>query len=143
MNTYVPKFVPDNLPWYERDGLITWYDQQKCEDFLRDNDKHFKETKIIKFNIIYREICGEVVPPNFFKFYQTVNEKTISQYPSSEKDNICSSAFRTDRIDIYFEKKPLKNASTTKEIKNQKLFFFETLFIILNFLSILILLLIY
>ena len=92
MNTYVPKFVPDNLPWYERDGLITWYDQQKCEDFLRDNDKHFKETKIIKFNIIYRETCGEVVPPNFFKFYQTVNEKTISQYPSSKQDNICSSA---------------------------------------------------
>ena len=92
MNTYVPKFVPDNLPWYERDGLITWYDQQKCEDFLRDNDKHFKETKIIKFNIIYREICGEVVPPNFLKFYQTVNGKTISQYPSSKQDNICSSA---------------------------------------------------
>ena len=104
---------------------MTWYDEQKCEDFLRDTDKHFKEAKIINFDVIYREIRGKVVPPDLLKFYQTVNEKTISQYLSSEKDNIRSSAFRTDRKDIYFEKKPLKNASTTKEIKNQKLFFFE------------------
>ena len=104
---------------------MTWYDERKCDDFLRDTDKHFKEGKIINLDVIYREIRGKVVPPDLLKFYQTVNEKTISQYLSSEKDNIRSSAFRTDRKDIYFEKKPLKNASTTKEIKNQKLFFFE------------------
>ena len=34
MNSYVPKFIPKDLPWYERDGLMTWYDQMKCEDFL-------------------------------------------------------------------------------------------------------------
>lgn len=26
MNCYVPKFVPKDLPWYEHDGLMTWYD---------------------------------------------------------------------------------------------------------------------
>ena len=94
---------------------MTWYDQRKCEDFLRDTSKHFKEAKIINFDIIYREICGEVVPQDLLKFYQTMNEKTISQYPSSEEDNIRSNAFRTDRKDIYFEKKPLKNTSTAKK----------------------------
>ena len=33
-NTYIPKFVPNNLPWYERNGLNTWYEQNKCNDFL-------------------------------------------------------------------------------------------------------------
>ena len=23
-NTFVPKFVSNNVPWYERDGLNTW-----------------------------------------------------------------------------------------------------------------------
>ena len=34
MNSYVPKFRPKDLPWYERDGLMTWYDQMKCEDIF-------------------------------------------------------------------------------------------------------------
>ena len=62
---------------------MTWYDQWKCEDFLRDTDKHFEEAKIINFDIICRKIRDEVVPPDLLNFYETVNEKTISQYPSS------------------------------------------------------------
>ena len=105
---------------------MTWYDQRKCEDFLRDTNKHFKEAKMINFDIIYREIRGEVVPPDLLKLYQTMNEKTISQYPSSEEDNIRSSAFRTDRKDIYFGKKTIeKHFNSKKEITNQKPFFFD------------------
>ena len=26
----IPKFVPNDLKWYERDGLDTWYLQNKC-----------------------------------------------------------------------------------------------------------------
>ena len=39
MNAYIPKFVPKDLPWYERNSLMTWYDQGQCEDFLRDTDQ--------------------------------------------------------------------------------------------------------
>ena len=38
-NKYVPDFVPNDLKWYERDGLLTWYDQIKCERFLEDPDR--------------------------------------------------------------------------------------------------------
>ena len=55
MNAYIPKFVPKDLPLYERNGLMTWYDQRQCKDFLRDTDKHFREGKIINFDIIWRE----------------------------------------------------------------------------------------
>ena len=103
MNTYIPKFVPKDLPWYERNGLMIWYDQGQCEDFLRDADKHFREAKIINFDIIQRECRGEEVPKDLLQYYQTVRDKSVSEYPASDQDKIVSSAFRTDRKDIFFE----------------------------------------
>ena len=29
MNSYVPNYVSNNLKWYERDSLSTWYDDLK------------------------------------------------------------------------------------------------------------------
>ena len=26
-NKFIPKFVPKDLPWHQRHGLMTWYDQ--------------------------------------------------------------------------------------------------------------------
>ena len=49
---FIRKYVPNNLKWYERDGLNTWYLQIKCNDFLMDTDQHFKETNIVNFDII-------------------------------------------------------------------------------------------
>ena len=45
INNYAPEYMPENLPWYERDGLLTWYDQVKCKEFLEDTDAHFKNKK--------------------------------------------------------------------------------------------------
>ena len=45
-NTHIPKFVPNNLPWYESNGLNTWYEQNKCNDFPEDSDKHFENLQI-------------------------------------------------------------------------------------------------
>ena len=41
-NKYIPKYVPNDLKWYEKDGLDTWYLQNKHTDFLMDTDEHFK-----------------------------------------------------------------------------------------------------
>ena len=79
MNAYVPKFVPKDVPWDERDGLMTWYNQGTCKDFLRDTDKHFQEAKIINFDIIHRQCCWEEVPKDHLKYYQTVKDKNVSQ----------------------------------------------------------------
>ena len=46
VNNYIPEYVPDDLPWYERDGLMTHLDQIKCDKFLEDPEKHFKEKKL-------------------------------------------------------------------------------------------------
>ena len=63
MNTYVPNFDPNNLPWYERDGLMNWYKKCRCDDFF-----------VINFDIIHRESQGEMVPKDHLKYYQTVNK---------------------------------------------------------------------
>lgn len=73
--------------------------------------------------MIHRECRGEVVPPDFLKYYQTVNEKEIFWYPSYQQTEIRSSAFRTDRKDTYFEKKTIeKQFIHTK--KNQRFFLY-------------------
>ena len=51
-NRFIPKYIPNDLPWYERGGLDTWYQQNKCNDFLRDTDENFKEMKTANFDII-------------------------------------------------------------------------------------------
>ena len=78
MNTYVPKLLPKDLLWYKRDGLMIWYDQCKCEDFLRDTNQYFNQAKIINFDVIRRECNVEEVTKDLFKHYQTLNDKIVS-----------------------------------------------------------------
>ena len=72
VNNSVPEYVPQDLPWYERDGLMTYYNQVKCQEFLRNSDNHFKAAKIINFVIVRREAVGEKVPVDLLRKYQTV-----------------------------------------------------------------------
>ena len=122
--SYVPHFVLQDLPWYEHDGLMTWYNQAKCLDILRDTDRDFNETKIVNCDIIHKQCRGEVVPNELLKYYQTVNQTRVSEFPSDDQEKILSSAFRTDRKDIYFErKKLLKNIFKKTSPKTQTVIF--------------------
>ena len=132
-NSYISKYVPENLLWFERDGLMAWYDQDKCRDFLRDTNKHFREAKIVNFDRIHRECQAEVVPPDLLKYYQTVNEKEISWYPSYQQTEIRSSAFRADRKDTYFEKKTIEKQFTKKKKKIKGSSFTSKFFLIFSF----------
>lgn len=75
-NNYILEYVLPNHPWYERDGFMTWYDQVKYEDFLKNCKQHFEDTKIINFHYTRREARGETVPDGGLKNirpYRTVN----------------------------------------------------------------------
>ena len=37
-NNYIPEYVPEDLPWYERDSLMTHIDQLKYKEFISDPD---------------------------------------------------------------------------------------------------------
>ena len=97
---------------------MAWYEQGKCADFLRKTYGHFSETKIVNFDIIQRQCCGEMVPSELLKQYQTVSKKTVCTFSSTTKTEIRSSGFRTDRKDVFFENETIKKHS--EKIGNKK-----------------------
>ena len=106
-NTYIPEYVSDNLKWYERDGLDTWYKKNKCDEFLEDTDRYFHTAQIINFDIIRNQ---KQLPKNKLKQYQTANYDTIKKYPLSEQVRITSSIFRSiDRSDLHVTPTVVKN----------------------------------
>ena len=83
------------------------------------------------FDIIPRQCRGEEIPKDLQQYYQTVNDKTIFQYSNTEKDQILSNVFRTERKDILFKQKLLKNIL----VKNQNIKPFYYVQILFNFLE--------
>ena len=102
-NTFVPKFIPSNLKWYEHDGLDTWYLRNKCNEFLEDTDSHFKNRKIVNFDIINN---GET--KQTLKQYNTIDHDEIKKYPVKEQEQIMSSIFRNaNRKDMLIKKETI------------------------------------
>ena len=97
-NTYIPEYVSDNLIWYQRDGLDTWYKKNKCDEFLENTDRYFHTTQMINFDIIRNQ---KTVTKNKLEQYQTVSYDAIKKYPSVEQARITSSIFQNiDRSDL-------------------------------------------
>ena len=93
-NTYVPNFFSHNIPWYERDGLNTWYEQRKCNEFLEDADNDFKNWEITNFDMIYN---NKTLSNYKIKQYQSIDHHEIMKYPIKERDQIMSSIFRNSK----------------------------------------------
>ena len=100
-NKFIPKYVSDDLKWYERDGLDTWYLQNKCNDFLNDADEDFKQMKIINFDMIKNNVSTEKL-----KQYQTLDHHEVMHYPPRLREQICSSKFRkANEKDMHIKKR--------------------------------------
>ena len=96
-NAYVPEYVPDNLKWYEKDGLDTWYKKNKCYEFLEDTDLYFKTTQIVSSDMIRN---SNFIPKSKLEQYHTVIYEKIKMYPCVEQ--ITSSIFgHIDRPDLH------------------------------------------
>ena len=119
-NKFIPKYVPNNLKWYERDDLDTWYLQNKCNDVLMDTDEHFKETNIVNFDIIKNKKLEE----EKLKQYQTIDHDEIMKYPGQIQVQICSLTFRNSKrkdmhilketVNEHFNKNKIVNAGTRR-----------------------------
>ena len=106
---FIPKFIPIDL--YERDGLNTWYLQNKCSDFINNSDNYFKRMKITNFDIIKND-----VPKEKLKQYQTLDHDQIKQYPPQLHEQICSSIFgNANRKDMHIKNKQLMNILIIKK----------------------------
>ena len=114
-NKFIPKYVPNNLKWYERDGLNTWYLQIKYNDALMDTDKHFKEMNIVNFDIIKNKKLQE----EKLKQYKTIDHNEIMKYPAQLPEQICSSIFRNSkRKDMHISKETVNEHFNKNKIVN-------------------------
>ena len=114
-NTYVPTFVPEDLKWYERDGLMTWYNQGKCRDFLDKLDKHFENAKIANFDIINKFVRGQEMRQLTLQNYQTIQNKEVFQYLSKEREKIMSATIKSTvkRNDVFISEDLFKDHLTS------------------------------
>ena len=76
-NTFIPEYAANNLERYEKDGLETWYRQNKCNEFLNNTDEYFKKMRITNFDNIKNEATEDKM-----KQYQTINHEEIKPHPS-------------------------------------------------------------
>ena len=54
-NKFIPSYVPDNLKWFERDGLETSYKKNKCDEFLSNTDLYLEKMRIVNFDMIRKK----------------------------------------------------------------------------------------
>ena len=85
-NNYILKFVPsrESLPWYEKHFSYS-LDLGKCKKFLNDTDDNFKKTKVVNFDIIHRQCCGEKFPEEVIKNCETIKEEDASEHSMSDQ----------------------------------------------------------
>ena len=112
-NTYIPSYVPNNLKWFERDGLETWYKKNKCDEFLSNTDLHLKKMKIVNFDMIRN---GDKMESKKIRQYQTKDHDEIKQYPKHLQQQITSSIFRNiERKDLYVNGQTIAEHFRNKE----------------------------
>ena len=105
--SHIPKYVPKDLPWYEKDGVMTWLDQAKCVETLFDIDKYFATTHVINFDIIHRLARVEKVPDEIYKNIQTIDSDELKMYPSYNQRQVLGSVFRSKGKDVLVDKELL------------------------------------
>ena len=47
------------MHWYERDVLLTYYNQLKLNEFIQNSDDWLNKVEVINFNIIYHRCRGD------------------------------------------------------------------------------------
>ena len=48
-----------SLLWYERDGLRSYRDSLKCDEFKKNPEEHFDKTKVVNFAMIHAQARGD------------------------------------------------------------------------------------
>ena len=111
-NTFIPKHTPNNLKWYEKDGLETWYRQNKCNEFLSNTDNYFQKIRIANFDIIKNK-----VEEHKLKQYQTIDHEEIKHYPPHLQEQTCSSIFHnSNQKNMHIQKETIKKHFINKKV---------------------------
>ena len=102
-NTYIPPYVSSELKWYERDGLLTYFDRLEYEQFEKNRDEYLQRVKIVNFDIIHHQ-CRWDELKNPVKYYQTVSGKIFKKMPQKDRKKALGACFRLKRDDLYVQR---------------------------------------
>ena len=96
-NRLIPKYVPSNLKWDQKDGLDTWYLQGKCNDFIENVDLHFSNIEITNFDMINNDL-----PEKKIQEYKTFEFESVNEYPEAIKNEIKEAVCRNINKDNFY-----------------------------------------
>ena len=82
---------------------MTYIDDLKYHNFLKDMDSHVSRVKITNFNIIHHECRGDRLE-NPEQYYKTIYDKNFDNYEDHIQNEAVSCAIKSERDDIYFER---------------------------------------
>ena len=103
VNSYVPKKVD-----YVYD-LHTRFNNDKYNEILNDLDGHFRNCYVTNFDLINHECRGDKLQHSR-KFYETVFENDLKKNLTEEdRYNFCSSGIKSERKNLFFDKKVYEN----------------------------------
>ena len=103
MTTYVPA-KPKMENFYDLHNRLKKMD---FDEIVNDPTTHFKNVYITNFDLIHNSARGD--PLSYSKkFYQTITMFDLNKIDFPNSDAFVAAAIRSQRSDIYFEKKVLE-----------------------------------
>ena len=77
---FIPRCIRQDLKWYKRDGLLTYYDQLNYQEFQRNPQNWLDNLKFLNFHMIHKK-CGGSVMDRTEKDYKTIKYENLIPYP--------------------------------------------------------------
>ena len=103
MTTYVPA-KPTMENFYDLHNRLKKMD---FDEIVNDPTTHFKNVYITNFDLIHNSARGD--PLSYSKkFYQTITMFDLNKIDFPNSDAFVAAAIRSQRNDVYFEKKVLE-----------------------------------
>ena len=97
VNKYIPEYVPLDLKWYERDGLMTYINQLNYEQFSEDPGGYLKKAELVNFDVIHNQHRGTPT--------QNFCTSDVKKMPQKERKKAVGACLRSERKDLHVEKK--------------------------------------
>ena len=121
-----PKTTPNMIYNNYLDSTLK---QMTYNEIINDPDYHFENSYITNFDLIHNDCRGDELSFSK-KHYETISYRRLNDEITNknEKDRFISSGLKSERKDVYFEKKIFKEILIEKKLRKiykKKMFFFH------------------
>ena len=90
----------------ERD-FLSYLDDLKCEETMKDPDAYYKNVQIINFDMIHHQSRGDPLKIPL-RYYQTITRKDVNPFEEKQKKSFVSAAIRNQgetKQPLFFKKR--------------------------------------